>query len=190
MKIYLLRHGQTDWNKEWRLQGHCDIPLNQAGMEQVKQACAGLGSLGERIDGILASPLQRARVSAELAAEAVGFPKEEILTDPELIERGFGEAEGTTREERRERFQDEIFPGMESEKEICERAQRVLNRCRSQYPDKTILLATHGAFLKALMAVAIGTCYSDRTVPIVNPGSLHLLEEQDGNFTLHLNVIT
>lgn len=190
MRIYLLRHGQTDWNKEWRLQGHCDIPLNQNGIEQVKATCAKLGSLGGQIDVMIASPLGRARTSAELAAEALGYPKDKILLDPDLIERGFGEAEGTTKEERMERFREEKIPGMESEEDVCRRAERVLTRCREQYPGKTILLATHGAFLKALMAVAIGTSYSDRAVPIVNPGSLHLLEDKDGKFSLSFNVFS
>lgn len=68
MNIYLLRHGETDWNREGRLQGRTDIPLNEAGREQVRRAADILAARSPHIELIVASPLARARESAEIAA--------------------------------------------------------------------------------------------------------------------------
>ncbi len=182
MRLYLLRHGETDWNKEGRLQGHRDIPMNATGVRQVEAACRKLAPLRQDIRLICTSPLQRARKSAEMAAGALGYPAARIEAWPDLIERGFGEGEGLNGEERQARFPDKRFPGLESEEEIVERAGRVLERCKSLRPEGAILLVAHGAFLKALMAAALGKAYGDRELFIVEPASLHLLEEQDGRF--------
>lgn len=90
MNIYMLRHGETDWNHAGRLQGHTDIPLNQTGKEQISQAAETMISLGIEIDLIYASPLARAYESAEIAAERLGYGKKNIIIESLLIERSFG----------------------------------------------------------------------------------------------------
>ena len=67
MDLYLLRHGETDWNKAGLLQGHTDIPLNENGRKQMRETARKLGDLGVKMDVILSSPLHRARESAEIA---------------------------------------------------------------------------------------------------------------------------
>lgn len=69
MNLYLLRHGETDWNREGRLQGRTDIPLNQTGREQVRRAAEVLAARSPHIDLIFTSPLARARESAGIVAE-------------------------------------------------------------------------------------------------------------------------
>jgi len=107
----LLRHGQTNWNIDFRLQGVADIPLNATGISQAELA-------GRLIDGndwdvLLTSPLARARDTADIVAAAAGF--DIIHVEPLLLERSFGEAEGLLYEEWRAKYQDtNLVPGAES----------------------------------------------------------------------------
>ena len=96
MKIILLRHGETIWNKESRLQGQRDIPLSDIGAEQIRTTGAHLAASGIHIDHILSSPLQRARKSAEIIAHALNYPIENITSSTLFMERSFGECEGFT----------------------------------------------------------------------------------------------
>ena len=86
----LVRHGQTDWNAERRLQGATDIPLNDVGREQAREAVATLADY--QWDAIVSSPLSRAAETADLIAEGLGLTVARRI--PELIERSFGPAEG------------------------------------------------------------------------------------------------
>jgi len=92
--FYVLRHGQTDWNVQLRLQGSTDIPLNETGRLQARTAARFLE--GQSITRILSSPLSRAHETATIVAETLGLPVE---TDARLIERSFGVFEGLTLEE-------------------------------------------------------------------------------------------
>ena len=89
MHIYLMRHGETDWNIARRMQGHSDIPLNANGLRQARQAAAGMRGLP--IDRILTSPLRRAKQTAQAVAAGRGVP---VLIEENLIEMGFGALEG------------------------------------------------------------------------------------------------
>lgn len=87
--FYFLRHGQTDWNKEQRMQGHTDIPLNETGRQQARNAMPIFAS--HTIDMIVASPLQRAYETAQIVAASRDIP---ILTHADLRERHYGSSEG------------------------------------------------------------------------------------------------
>jgi uncharacterized phosphatase len=87
----LLRHGQTDWNIDLRLQGSTDIPLNETGRNQARLAASVLNR--EDWDVIIASPLSRAKDTADIVALEFGM---NVVVVPELIERSFGVAEGLT----------------------------------------------------------------------------------------------
>lgn len=182
MNIYLLRHGETDWNKEGRIQGHTDIPLNQKGRMQIEQTIKGLAGICPGIDLIICSPLLRARESAKIAAENLNYPKDRIVVESMLIERRFGEAEGLTAAEREEKYPNyhysDIsyhFPGMESFEELIERARHVFKTIVDTYKDKeNILAVSHGAILAAIItAVTDGriTYFSDAIS--LDSGSLH-----------------
>lgn len=193
MNIYLLRHGQTDWNVEGRIQGHTDIPLNPHGKMQIAQTAAGLAGICLNMDLILCSPLSRARESARIAADKLSYPRDKIIEEPLLIERCFGEAEGLTSAEREEKYPnyqysdtEYYFPGMESFDDLIERArnafERIVNLSRNK---QNSLVVSHGAFLAAVItAVTDGripyfcnsisldsgslfrVCYTDRTVEL------------------------
>ena len=85
MIYYLVRHGQTDWNNEKRMQGHADIPLNQTGIMQMNELAERIVKEGISFDRLIASPLARAKKSAEIIAEKSGFHKD-ILFDEDFIE--------------------------------------------------------------------------------------------------------
>lgn len=96
MNIYLLRHGETDWNNQGLLQGHTDIPLNQNGRSQMEQVAKVMQDLDLGIELIVSSPLSRAYESAEIVARNLSYEKDKIIVEPMLIERYFGEGEGKT----------------------------------------------------------------------------------------------
>ncbi|HPO58990.1 MAG TPA: histidine phosphatase family protein, partial [Anaerolineaceae bacterium] len=92
--LWLVRHGQTDWNLERRYQGQIDIPLNETGREQARRAAAQLR--GRTFDALYASDLARARETAEIIAREVGLP---IRPDKRLREISYGDWEGLTVDE-------------------------------------------------------------------------------------------
>jgi len=94
MKIYLIRHGQTDWNIQGRIQGSHDIPLNEAGQRQAEQVAKGMDS--RRVSRVFSSTLTRA---VETAEKIGSRQKAEICSMPQLIEVEFGKWEGMTWEE-------------------------------------------------------------------------------------------
>jgi broad specificity phosphatase PhoE len=95
---YILRHGQTDWNAEWRLQGQQDIPLNETGRQQARDNGRRLKALAGNLDGhdFVASPLGRARETMELARGSAGLDPLAYRIDERLKEICFGDWEGFT----------------------------------------------------------------------------------------------
>ena len=84
-RILAVRHGETEWNAQQRIQGHTDIPLNAVGRQQARQLARALA--GEAVDAVYSSDLQRARATAQAAAEVLQRP---VTLEPGLRERGFG----------------------------------------------------------------------------------------------------
>src|SRR6476620_8205705 len=101
--IVLIRHGETAWNAERRLQGHIDVALNAEGLRQAEALARVLA--GEHFDAIIASDLQRAHQTAHALATRLGMP---VLTDPALRERCFGGFEGLLYAEIEQRFPREF----------------------------------------------------------------------------------
>ena len=147
----LLRHGQTDWNINFLLQGVTDIPMNDTGIEQVRLAAQALKA--SDWDVVLTSPLTRAKQTAQIIASHVGF--DEILTHELLIERSFGEAEGLSHEQWRAKYAnlDEI-PGGESRTQLAERSQRLLDYVSSEFKGMRVLAISHGALIRGLLSIA------------------------------------
>ena len=100
--LYVIRHGQTDWNAERRLQGQKDIDLNAIGREQARQNGIDLAEIlaFENIAfDFVASPLRRTRETMEIARDAMGLPPKDYRTDERLVELSFGAWEGFTLKE-------------------------------------------------------------------------------------------
>lgn len=182
MDIYLLRHGETDWNREGLLQGHTDIPLNENGRRQVNDTAKKLSALGVEMDAVVSSPLKRAFESAEIAADRLHYPKERIVVEELLMERGFGEGEGLSVEERAAKYPDCDYPGMESQEALVKRAgrafQKIVNDCRGA---ERILLVAHGAVLFALLeAVAEKPVPHGGRAAALTQGSIYRIRQEDG----------
>lgn len=99
MMLFLIRHGETDWNRQGRRQGRIDIPLNEAERQQLQRCGEALQGL--QIQSMISSPLSRATESAQILAAALGFDPTRIQTDDALIERDFGDIDGMTAAELR-----------------------------------------------------------------------------------------
>jgi uncharacterized phosphatase len=151
--IGLLRHGQTNWNIDFRLQGVTDIPLNETGIAQARAAGAAIAQLaevGESWEMILSSPLSRARDTAVMVGEAIGI--EGIEIEELLLERSFGVAEGLSHEEWKSQFSDtNHVPGGESLDALEARSWVLLQRLRDQYEGKRVLTVSHGALIRTLL---------------------------------------
>ena len=147
----LLRHGQTDWNINFLLQGVTDIPMNQTGIEQVKLAAQAIRA--EDWDVVLTSPLSRARQTAEIIASQHGYT--EIIEQELLIERSFGEAEGLSHEQWRAKYSNlDVIPGGESRTQLADRSMLLLETISQELAGKRVLAISHGALIRALIAIA------------------------------------
>lgn len=153
MKLYLTRHGQTDWNIERRAQGRTDVPLNAVGREQAKDLAEKLSGLD--FDAVYASPLKRAAETARIATGG----SSEIIYDDRLLERSFGQYEGKVVASWLELVDGvdiddmnlETIPGeVEPVKSVLKRARGFLDDLKKKYPDDAIVLVVgHGAVSKA-----------------------------------------
>lgn len=149
--IGLFRHGTTDWNINMLLQGVTDVPMNSTGIEQVRTAARALN--GNEWDLILTSPLGRARQTAEIIAEQLGF--QEIHQQDLLIERSFGEAEGLAYEEWKSKYSNlDELPGGESKSELLARSKLLLDTFTDTHPGKRILAISHGALIRTVLTIA------------------------------------
>ena len=154
MEIYLIRHGETDWNLEGRVQGHEDIPLNETGIRQA-QAC-GEALKAVPLQCVQTSPLSRARKTAEFIAARQHCP---LIVNHSLIERDFGRISGLTLEERRS-FEDSGIQDLaEPWDMLASRAFEAVEELAGLFPQGTIAVVSHGAWINALLAVL-----SDHTV--------------------------
>ncbi len=162
--IYLLRHGETVWNRAGRFQGQGDAPLTAAGVAQARAMGRRLAQ--EDVAGVrlIASPLYRAWQSAVLVADALSLDPHEIEFEPRLMELGFGEWEGLTREEIKARDHGEwrarkadvwthVPPGGESLAELEARAEDWLNAHRDGEP---LIVLSHGLTSRVLRGLYLG----------------------------------
>lgn len=164
--IYLLRHGETVWNRAGRFQGHGDAPLTAKGTAQAK--AMGVRLRREDVEKLkprmICSPLYRAWQSAVLVAEALSFDPAAIEFEPRLMEVGFGEWEGLTREEIKARTHDEwrarkadvwhhVPPGGESFAQLEARAEDWLAAHRDREP---LIAVSHGLTSRVLRGLYLG----------------------------------
>lgn len=166
MILYMIRHGETDWNVERRLQGMTDIPLNANGIRVAELTREGLRDV--KFDVAFSSPLSRAKETAEIILEGRDV---DIIVDERIREVGFGEFEGTDSREFSEGIklfftQPECFVatnGAESYESLLERERSFWNDlcANPKYQESTILLATHGAALNGLLCVIKGKQIAD-----------------------------
>lgn len=185
MLIYMMRHGQTDYNSEHRLQGQMDTDLNEIGYRQASEAGERIREHGLKFDRVYSSPLKRAFETARIAT---GFSADMIKTDDRLKEIGFGPLEGVvfetiTDEERafiEDPWNNPPVPGAETHDHLLARAEAFLNDLVAEnQADSTIFVASHGMAMHALLTVIGGKEYWN--VPTANC-VLFRAEYTDGHF--------
>lgn len=151
MKIYSTRHGQTDYNKEERILGTTDIPLNENGLAQAAALAEAVEKLGD-VDIIISSPMLRAMTTAKAVAESCGL---EIITDKRIREWDYGEFEGKSRftegfAENKREFAVKMRSGGESLLQLSHRVYSFLDDIIERYDDKNVLVVSHGGICRVI----------------------------------------
>lgn len=178
-RFVLVRHGETDWNAQEKLQGTSDIPLNAVGKLQAQALAESLDD--ERFDRIISSPLSRALETAQVIAAACGIPETDIVIDPELRERAYGEVEGMTIEERDQAFPGtNAWPGAETKAEINARVKHALSRLAREYAGQHVMLVTHGGWVRAAMRVIAGNRSREAGMVIPNTSRTYIHHDDSG----------
>lgn len=147
--ICIIRHGETNWNNQWRFQGRADIELNKTGRQQ---ALTCIGYLKKKSwDVIISSPLVRAKETAEIIGNQIGIEQVEIMD--EFIEKDLGSATGLLPDERKKRFPDGIIPDAEPREYTRARSMEALKIIDNKYTDKNIIVVTHAGIINEIMCV-------------------------------------
>jgi probable phosphoglycerate mutase len=155
--LFVFRHGETDWNREGRLQGHTDTRPNATGLAQAEALALRLRT--HRLDAVLSSELARALTTARIVAETLGVP---LATDLGLRETNVGAAEGMIWADAKARFGKELterwysandaaFPGGETGLATLTRGLAALRRFAVAHPYRRIGVSTHGAMVRQLV---------------------------------------
>lgn len=146
MTFAFIRHGQTDWNRDLRMQGASDIPLNDTGRMQAAEAVAGLRDSGLEWSAIVSSPLSRARETAEIIAHGLGIELGPSYDN--LVERNYGEAEGATADDIAERWPNQPYPGLESRGSVVARGLAAIEQIRADYGEANVIIVCHGTIIR------------------------------------------
>ena len=150
--ICLVRHGQTDWNKEGRIQGSTDTLLNDTGKKQAAGARIALEE--SDWDLIVTSPLIRTKQTAEIINENMKLP---LIEMDAFKERGYGDAEGLTKTERDQKFPGmRTYPNQEPREAVTARVTAGIEEILEAYPNKKVLLVSHGGAINAILSQISG----------------------------------
>lgn len=187
-KLCLIRHGETTWNAERRLQGHTDIPLNTKGIQQARQMAQAIKNTKLSFDALYTSDLKRAADTANAIVELFGV---EARVDSALRERHFGALQGLTIQEAPllqptiwqahiARDLEHELDGGESIHQFALRVQTVLDKIQEQHTGQTILLVSHGGTLDMVYRIASKQALSTERVASVPNASLNWIIHQEG----------
>ena len=172
MDLIFLRHGQTQWNVERRLQGKTDIPLNEVGIEGAKRAGKVLSKY--RFDAIYCSPLTRTRQTLEYA-----YPAGSPIFDDRLAEWSFGPLEGQPMPEdffsHRWIFGQPVIEGVEQIEDVVARVLDFYNEIRDKHRNDTVLVVAHGGISGALHGAIYGVKPGESLSSYCLPNSVPVL---------------
>ena len=160
--FYLVRHGETDWNREQVFRGRLDVALNDRGRRQAQAAAERLAEVGPA--GLYSSPLARARETAEAIAQRCSV---ECRVEEAFIDIDFGRWQGLTLREVQARFPEDYrtyreapgrlqVPGGEPLGAVRERAVEAVRRLAEEFPDAAVCVVSHRVVCKLVMAWALG----------------------------------
>lgn len=182
MKIYVTRHGQTDFNKQDRILGTTDMDINETGLQQAHALAEKVAELN--VDIMIVSPMKRTMTTAGIVSEKTGL---EIITDPRLREWNYGEYEALSRftegfEENKINFAVRMGKNGESVLQLAHRVYSALDDIIENYHDKTVLIVCHGGVCRI-----INTYFNDvktADFPAWTVNNCEILEydvQEDGN---------
>lgn len=186
--LLLVRHAETDWNRDGRWQGHSDTHLNDVGREQALRVAGELHD----VDVVYSSDLARARETAEIIAGALGI---DIRFDPRLRERSFGAWEGLTAPEIEADFAEAHArwlagdgAGADDAEPFAAFGARVtgfIEEALERHPDETVLVVAHGGSIRVIHALASGLDYvrDHRSIPGVLNCVVARYAARDGRLT-------
>ncbi len=172
MRLLLVRHGRTEWNRDYRFQGQSDTPLSAEGLHQAALLRKRLKT--KRLVAIYSSDLKRCRHTAEVLAEPHGLP---VITTHELREASYGEWEGHTLDEIRAKFPETVVArwrdpervapsGGESYGQVRRRVTAYLEEVVARHPEGNVLVVSHGgallAYLTGIMRMQMNLSYGFR----------------------------
>ena len=196
-ELILVRHRQTVWNVEDRIQGSEDSPLTEVGVAQAQLLSVRLSTSGSKpISACYASPLGRTRRTAELIM--AGREDLAIVYEPGLAERCAGCLEGLTVAEKSAKFPDVVAsdaagdddyapPGGESRVQVQERVLRALASIASRHPGERVLIVTHSAVLASLSRKVLNVRRDPRSGRLaLNHGAINLLSWRNGRWDVVL----
>ncbi len=161
-RLFLIRHGETSWNKETRFQGQVDVTLNERGIAQAEALSKRLA--GQNFAACFSSSLSRALETADIIAKPHRKPVQAV---PDLQEMNFGYWEGLTAKEISQKYDRESaawwsrplenrVPGGETLVELAQRSVQAVKTIVQQYPEEKVLLVTHGGVIRCIVATALG----------------------------------
>lgn len=202
LRLHLVRHGETDWNQEGRIQGHIDVPLNDRGREQARALAEMLSGRGAEL--VLSSDLSRSSETAEIIATRLGVP---LQVSEELRERHLGALQGLTARDlgAREGDPDDhargfVFrtindPGVhpeggESLAEFRERVGAVARRLRDEPPATSIVVVSHGGAIRAILLALAGTDRRDVVPRIGNCSVMRVVIGADDRVQVEDDTLT
>ncbi|WP_313813941.1 histidine phosphatase family protein [Glutamicibacter sp.] len=178
VKLGFVRHGQTQWNLEGRLQGSSNIPLNDTGRAQARDAVAVLGA--GAWDVVVSSPLDRARETARIIADGLGLelgPSYDLL-----IERDYGQGEGVVETEALQRWPGKIGGGIEPLESVVARGRQAISQIMADYPGQNVAVICHGTIIRYTLSDIAGY-----QLDTIRNGSVALLgQDAQGRLVLEL----
>jgi broad specificity phosphatase PhoE/ribonuclease HI len=162
-RLILVRHGETTYTEQRRYSGRGDVPLSERGRAQVSATATRVAALAPAVAAVVSSPLSRCTTTAAAIAGALGNPP--VRTDDDLVECDFGEWEGRTFAEVRDRWPGEMdawlastrvaAPGGESFTAVAERSSRVVAGLLAAYPGETVVVVSHVSPIKLVLRDAL-----------------------------------
>ncbi len=161
-RIFLIRHGQTQWNREERFRGRADLALTELGLKQAQAAAGRL--VGAGVSQVYSSPLRRALETAHIIGQRLGVPVQPL---EELVDIDFGSWQGLSPQEAKERDSELYhlwsvsphqvkFPGGESLEDVRQRVSQALEKVLAEHPQETVILVSHMVACRVMICAVLG----------------------------------
>ena len=191
LRLFAVRHGETAWSRERRFAGARDVPLAQEGLRQCEAVAAALG--GKPVAAVYASPLERARASAEVIAKPHRL---EVGIEPDFREMAFGEWEGLTRDDVAARFPEAyerwrtaphrlVLPGGERLTDVALRVKNAVDELLGTHAGETVVLVSHAVVLRLIVLRALGLGPERLWTVDASPAGITEIEYEPGWATIH-----